>query len=229
MLKLTVEALNLLKNSFPSKGLSPSQNPWYLVAAVGLSASNRPEAVAQVFKFAIQDVPEHEERLAIARKIRDGLFKSGLISGYPKVINALIKMKDDTPADLLDTKIQRDTNLSLADYEKMGEAMFARVYGAAAHETQALLDSAYPDMGYFSKTIGYGFTYGLSRYTTDLEFSYIMLASLIAIDSPLQIMWHLDGALRNGASIEQVRAVRGMAIEVARLAGVLSGDDIPDL
>jgi alkylhydroperoxidase/carboxymuconolactone decarboxylase family protein YurZ len=91
------------------------------------------------------------------------------------------------------------------------------------------VDSAYPDMGYFSKTIAYGFTYGLTRHTTDLEFSYTMLASLIAIDAPLQIRWHLDGALRNGASEEQVRSIRSMAIEVAKMAGVLSGNDIPDL
>jgi alkylhydroperoxidase/carboxymuconolactone decarboxylase family protein YurZ len=56
-----------------------------------------------------------------------------------------------------------------------------------------------------------------------------MLASLIAIDSPLQIKWHLDGARRNGASEEQVRAVRSMAIEIAKFAGVRSEHDIPDL
>jgi alkylhydroperoxidase/carboxymuconolactone decarboxylase family protein YurZ len=107
--------------------------------------------------------------------------------------------------------------------------MFSKVYGSTAGEIQALLDNIYPDMGYFSKAIGYGFTYSLSSHTTDLEFSYIMLASLIAIDAPLQIKWHLDGALRNGASREQVRAIRSMAIEVAKIAGVLSDNDIPDV
>jgi len=227
---LSTAFLNQLRNSYPgSSALSPSQNPWYLVAAVGFSASNRPEAVAQVLTHAIQDVPEHSERLSIARKIRDGLFKSGLISGYPKVINALAKLKDITPPELLDTEIQRDTKLSLQEYEKLGEAMFAKVYGPSAAETQSLLDNAYPDMGYFSKTIGYGFTYGLTRHVSELEFSYVMLASLIAIDAPLQIRWHLDGARRNGASEEQVRAVRGMAIEIAKSTGVLTGNEVPDL
>ena len=107
--------------------------------------------------------------------------------------------------------------------------MFSKVYGSTAKDIQTLLDKAYPDMGYFSKTIGYGFTYGLSRYTNDLEFSYIMLTSLIATDAPLQIKWHLDGALRNGASKEQVQAVRSMAIEIAQMAGSLSGSDVRDL
>jgi alkylhydroperoxidase/carboxymuconolactone decarboxylase family protein YurZ len=123
----------------------------------------------------------------------------------------------------------RDTKLSLHEYEQIGETMFTKVYGSAATEIQSLLDTAYPDMGYFSKTIGYGFTYGLTRHISDVEFSYVMLASLIAIDAPLQIRWHLDGARRNGASEEQVRAVRHMAIEISKSAGVLSGNDIPDL
>lgn len=85
-LPLTKEFMNDLKSSFPSsERSSPSQNPWYLVATVGLSASNRPEAVAQVFSYAIQDVLGHDERLEISRKIREGLFISGLICGYPKV------------------------------------------------------------------------------------------------------------------------------------------------
>jgi hypothetical protein len=123
---LSTEFLDQLRSLFPgSNTLTTSENPWYLVAAVALSASNRPEAVAQVLTHAIRDVPEHTERIAIARKIRDGLFKSGLISGYPKVcflrlyvipslglpclqvINSLVKLKEVTPPELLDTEIQR--------------------------------------------------------------------------------------------------------------------------
>jgi len=227
---VTKSFVDSLRKSFPqAEGLPASQNPWYLVAAVGFSASNRPEAVAQIFTHAIQDVQEHDERLKIARKIRDGLLKSAMISGFPRVINALVKMKEVTPTELLDTELQRDATLSLQDYEKIGEQMFTKTYGSTAANTQALLDSAYPDLGYFSKVMAYGFLYQFNRHSSDVEFSYIMLASLIAIDAPLQVRWHLDGARRNGASDEQVRAVRAMAIEVAKLAGVQSEHDIPDL
>ena len=106
--------------------------------------------------------------------------------------------------------------------------MFTKVYGPMAADTQSLLDSAYPDMGYFSKTIGYGFIYGQTRHVSNLEFSYVVLASLIATDVPLQLRWHLAGARRNGASEEQVRAVRGMAIEIAKTAGVLSENGTPN-
>jgi endoribonuclease Dicer len=71
------------------------RNPWYIVAAVAFSASNKPEAVPQVFAHALEDLkslsisakPDDEKQLA--RKMREALFKSGLISGYPKVYNVI--------------------------------------------------------------------------------------------------------------------------------------------
>lgn len=68
---------------------SALQNPWFIVAAVAFSASNRPEAVPRVFEQALQDLrgtgSDKSQELLLARKMREALFKSGLISGYPKV------------------------------------------------------------------------------------------------------------------------------------------------
>jgi hypothetical protein len=65
------------------------RNPWFIVAAVAFSASNRPEAVPRVFKQALQDLKnesyDKSEELMLAKKLREALFKSGFISGYPKV------------------------------------------------------------------------------------------------------------------------------------------------
>ena len=67
------------------------RNPWYIVAAVAFSASNQPEGVPRVFEHVLEDLRapgtnslQSDEKL-LAQKIRDALFKSGLISGYPKV------------------------------------------------------------------------------------------------------------------------------------------------
>lgn len=62
------------------------RNPWYIVAAVAFSASNRPETVPHVFQHVAQDLQgERASQLLLARKMRDALFKSGLTSGYPRV------------------------------------------------------------------------------------------------------------------------------------------------
>jgi len=65
------------------------RNPWFIVAAVAFSASNRSEGVPRVFEQALQDLKkggsDKSEELMLAQKMREALFKSGLISGYPKV------------------------------------------------------------------------------------------------------------------------------------------------
>lgn len=70
---------------------SALRNPWFIVAAVAFSASNRSEGVPRVFEQALQDLKmggsDKLEELMLAKKMREALFKSGLISGYPKVID----------------------------------------------------------------------------------------------------------------------------------------------
>lgn len=73
--------------------------------------------------------------------------------------------------------------------------------------------------------MGYSFTKILSA----LETSYVLTASLIASDVPRQIRWHLAGALRIGATVDEIRAVREMAKEVAIRAGVQWRDEVPDV
>lgn len=68
-------------------------SPWYIVAAVALSASNKPDGVPRVLEHMLQEeLPKDakvEDEMTLARKLREAIFKSGLISGYPKVQRSL--------------------------------------------------------------------------------------------------------------------------------------------
>ena len=78
--------LDRIRAIYPSD--SGLNNPWYILAAVAFSASNMPEAVPQVFSYVLSLLPNGsslDERRVVARKLREALFKSGLLSGYPKV------------------------------------------------------------------------------------------------------------------------------------------------
>ena len=55
-----------------------------------------------------------------------------------------------------------------------------------------------------------------------------MVGSLIAADTPRQINWHLDNARRGGASLEQIRAVRQIAICACQNAGVRWRNVVPE-
>ena len=83
--------------------------------------------------------------------------------------------------------------------------------------------------GYFSRTIGYGFTYGHTEILSALETSYTLVAALIAGDTPQQIFWHLNGARRGGATLSEVKAVRDISIEVASRCGIQWSHGVPDV
>jgi alkylhydroperoxidase/carboxymuconolactone decarboxylase family protein YurZ len=82
---------------------------------------------------------------------------------------------------------------------------------------------------YFSIALAYGYTYAFPEVLSPMETSFVMVAALIASDTPRQIDWHLKGAMRNGASRAQVQAVRQISIVVASAAGVSWKGDIPDI
>ena len=74
------------------------QNPWYIVTVVSFTAGNRPEAVPLLFKYVLGEleraqnqfkVPEteaHREKVLLARRFRDAIFKCGITGGYSKVL-----------------------------------------------------------------------------------------------------------------------------------------------
>ena len=62
-----------------------------------------------------------------------------------------------------------------------------------------------------------------------LETSYTLVAALIAVDTPRQINWHQENARRAGASKEEIRAVRAIAMEIGRSLGIEWKDGVPEV
>jgi len=230
----TPEFLSYIKSLYPAK--SGLKNPWFFIAAVAFSASNLPEAAPIIFQHMLKDLSHQstgadydQNSLLLARKMKDAIFKSGILSGYSKAINALSALHDILPESLRDTKPLRDVSLTTQDWAKAGRELFEGTYGDTTDSVQSLLDGIYPDLGYFSNTFAYGYTYSFTGVMSQAETSFAMVAALIAVDTPLQIGWHLNGAVRNGASIAEIQAVRKISIEVARAAGVKWKNEIPDI
>ena len=68
---------------------------WYFIAGVTLSAINRSDEIPLVFEHALEKgggkeerIPQHDEQMMIARKMREGLVKAAVIGGLPKVRSA---------------------------------------------------------------------------------------------------------------------------------------------
>lgn len=65
---------------------------WYAIAGTTLSALNRPEEVPIVFKHALEkgvggpaSSLDSEQRLRVARRLREALVKATAVYGLPKV------------------------------------------------------------------------------------------------------------------------------------------------
>ncbi|GBE82767.1 hypothetical protein BKA93DRAFT_526001 [Sparassis latifolia] len=239
----TTDFLQQLKAIYPSKGaLTPEtvlSNPWYLVAAVAFSASNKAEAVPLVFAFVLSELKlaqgresetekAREQQLRLARRIREALLQSGVLTGIPRVIDSCIALNTVMPEDLRDSKPQRNTKRSMEDLEESGRKLFHSMYRDTADGVQSLLDSAYQDLGWWCNTIGYGVTYGGTTLLTQVETSFTIVAALIAVDAPRQIVWHLANAQHGGATLEEAKAVRQIAMTVAEKSGVVWKAGVPE-
>ncbi|KZT24078.1 hypothetical protein NEOLEDRAFT_1179581 [Neolentinus lepideus HHB14362 ss-1] len=242
--------LNRLKSLYPrrvpsvaarTKGMEVLSNPWYIPVAVSFGGSNRPEAVPHVFRHVLDELTNvhdqestphdvaHSEKLLLARKLRDSIFKAGLITGYSRAINGLVSLHESMPEELRDEQPLRDLKTPVEEYVRRGKELYSYMYGETAAPVQNLLDAIYPDMGWFSNTIGYGLTYGYTEVTSPLETSLAIVAGLIALDTPRQVNWHMGNARRLGATLEEVKAVRQIAVEVAEKSGVHWRDGVPEI
>ena len=85
----TPEFLNELKSLYPAPA-NYVDGSWFLAAAVAFCSTNCPKGVASVLRYALEDLDKlpgtpDEDRRLLVRKIREGICKSGLLCGYPKV------------------------------------------------------------------------------------------------------------------------------------------------
>lgn len=99
---VTADFLTRLKSLYPLRetlrGTSAVLgNPWYIIAVIVYASSNREEGIPYVWHQVLQDLKEaqaaehksaaaaHQEQLLLARRLREGLLKAGLLCGYSRV------------------------------------------------------------------------------------------------------------------------------------------------
>ncbi|KAG1808842.1 hypothetical protein EV424DRAFT_1473974 [Suillus variegatus] len=187
----TAEFLNELRSLYPAQAKYVDSG-WYLAAAVAFSSSNRPEAVSCVFRHALEDLEKLPDTSDEDRRLL--------------VIYALISLYEATPEEFRDTEPMRDFTRSKEEVAASGQGYFDLQYGDTAAEIQLLLRSIYPDLEHVITTLGYGYVYSFLEVISSKE-------------TPVERQ--LTCAVRNGATVEEVRGVREIALRIAMAAGVL--------
>ncbi|KAL2162808.1 hypothetical protein VTH06DRAFT_6644 [Thermothelomyces fergusii] len=215
------------------------RHTWYLIAAATLCQLNRPDEISPIYQHALQHgtgggiAPSHEEKLLISRRIREALIKAAAVGGVPRTINALLELKKVTPDALLDEPESFSPTGRRADvYDtpapvimQRGQEFFETVYGKVTRRVMDQMDhSGTEDLGLVARLM-YGYVLSNTSVLSASETSLVMIASLIPLDVNPQLKGHLRGALNGGATVEQVKAVRNVAVQICVAAGMKVLDD----
>ncbi|KAL8282937.1 hypothetical protein RB597_010357 [Gaeumannomyces tritici] len=212
------------------------RNTWYFVTATTLTVLNRPDEIATVYKHALEapDVgpgscpPSPEEQLSISRRIREALVKTAAIGGLPKTINALMELKKHTPPQLVDEPLgYSPTSRAVEMYDvpssqilHRGQHFFDMVYGKVSKRVMGQMDrSGTEDLGLTARLV-YGYLLSNTAVLTPAETSFVLIAGLVPQDVNPQLKGHLKGALNGGATVEEVRAVRNVAMTICEASGM---------
>ncbi|KAK4199921.1 hypothetical protein QBC40DRAFT_77887 [Triangularia verruculosa] len=214
-------------------------NTWYFIAATTLSQLNRPDEIQKVYLHALNQklpdadatenaVPSLDEKRDISRRIREALVKAAAVTGVPKTINALLELKKVAPEELLDepqspspTGRRSDVyDTPVTQILKRGQDFFEGIYGKITKRVMGQMDrSGTEDLGIIARLV-YGYILSNTNVLSAVDTSYVMMAGLIPQDVNPQLKGHLRGALNGGATVEEVKAVRGIVMDICVASGM---------
>ncbi len=171
-----------------------------------------------------------QKQLEIAKKTREALMKGCALAGLPKTINSLTVLKNITPDELRETKIQRKNLKTVNEKDiEFGSSFWDQVYGKISKRVMGQLTAAYPDLGMYALNYVYtpllSFTDVLSAHDTSL----VVIACLIPQDVNPQLKGHLKGALNNGATKDEIDSARELSIDISKWCGINWTQDVAKL
>lgn len=214
------------------------QTSWHYLAAATLSACNEPDEVATLYLYfleqrgAIEKIETNDKTetndtdnhaLHGTRQFRESLFKSSSITGMPRSINALVSLSSVTPADCREAAVLRSSTSS------DGDALFSRLYGKVSARVYGQLQTAYPDLAQYAVRQVYGALLSFDEILGPRETSLVVIAALVPLDVNPQLKGHLKGAINNGASVQEVRQARELAILISEWCGVVWKQEVVTL
>ena len=121
-----------------------------------------------------------------------------------------------------------------------GQNFFDQVYGKISKRVMGQMDrSGTEDLGLTARLM-YGYILSNTQVLNAAESSFVLLAALIPQDVSVQatswsdadvfevnpqLKGHLKGAINNGATLEEVRAVRDVVIQICEASGMKQLDE----
>ncbi|KAH8427255.1 uncharacterized protein LDX57_004968 [Aspergillus melleus] len=193
---------------------------WYILAISTIVAGPDPERADQLYLYLINQEPYRTApaRQALIRRLREALFKSVIIVGVCKPIEAILAIaKLERPEDRDYSFSREDWQCDQANHDR-GTAWMERLY---ARNTSGTLDlfAAHQDFAWLSKEITYGLFLSDRHALDDLDTQMVVLPAIMSQNLKLETHWHIRGTRRLGVCKEDVQIVWDAVQLVAEFFG----------
>jgi 4-carboxymuconolactone decarboxylase len=140
------------------------------------------------------------------RAVDEAILQAHLFVGFPDALNALLLWREVSGSRAPAAPEPR------GEWERRGEEVCARVYGANYDKLRRNVAGLHPDLDRWMVEGGYGRVIG--REGLDLVTRELCIAALLAVwRVPRQLFSHLRGALNAGAAPEQVDRAVAIAVD----------------
>ncbi|KAJ8518239.1 hypothetical protein ONZ45_g4670 [Pleurotus djamor] len=211
-------------------------NPWYLVAAVSFNAARQPEAIIDIYQSVLEDLKSNgyysgDDHAVLVKKLQGALLHASTTSGQARVVTTIMLLNGAVPQSILDrlSTPLPDMNMSMSDLEARGRYIINKTFGqTGGAKLQSIIDSACPSIAMF-RMISFGFVHDCSTVLSPLETSYVLLASSIFNDFPREVCWYYLAAMEHGATVDEVKSIRRMALEVASYTKITLREEVPEV
>ncbi|OAC98615.1 hypothetical protein MUCCIDRAFT_115537 [Mucor lusitanicus CBS 277.49] len=187
-----------------------------MLLCVGLTASNHPQGVPVIMNHYLGQIDSMEEQIKWIEYTRNAMFKSVVLCGGPRVINAEIALYDHLSIQyqslLGTTALNANGNTAL--WNTRGMDFFKQIYGAESASKQKMIQDANPDLWYYVNEV-YGNIVSDMTHVSAVDTELQVIVSLIQMDALPQD--HVLGAERVGATREQIKAAEFIGYKVKHL------------
>lgn len=194
---------------------------WYILAIATIVASSDPERADQLYLHLINQ-PGHESpsaRQALVKRLREALFKSVIIVGVCKPIEAILAIsKVERDEDKEYTCTRENWQCDAANHER-GMNWFGKLYARNASNTLDLFNG-HKDFSWLSMEITYGLFLSDRQVLDDVDTQMVVLPAIMSQNLRTETHWHIRGTRRLGLSREEVQVVWDCVQLVAGFFGV---------
>ncbi|PLB44318.1 hypothetical protein P170DRAFT_440624 [Aspergillus steynii IBT 23096] len=209
-----------LEARFRSTTPSLPADKWPILAISSIVAGPDPERCDQLYLYLINQEPYRtpEARQALIRRLREALFKSIIIVGVCKPIEAILAIsKLERPEDKEYSFTRGEWQCDQANHDR-GVGWLEKLY---ARNTSGTLDlfAAHRDFAWLSTEITYGLFLSDRQVLDDLDTQMVVLPAIMSQNLKVETHWHIRGTRRLGVPKEDVQVVWDAVRSVAEFFG----------